>query len=159
MYKYIVKFYPELLKQREGLNLKPTYNEVKDAAVIYSNAGEKSKVKKGIDISTLEVGKDYIQFVLFCEVWLQQPTRSCKYFVQQLCKVEPYKNLINTSGRLFRGESEYIGDNDTLSVDDVEKDKLSDEEALIEVTRLFFRETKENREKIEKIKDILGGVE
>lgn len=158
MYKYRVKFYPELLKQREGLNLEPTYNEVKAAAVIYSDAGEKSKVKKGIDISTLEVRKDYIQFVLFCEVWLQQPTRSCKYFVQQLCKIELYRSLVNTSGRLFRGEFEYIGD-DTLSVDDVEKEKLSDEQTLIEVTRLFFRETQESREKIEKIKTILGGAE
>lgn len=156
MYKYRIRFYPELLKDREGLELERTYDDVKDAAIFYSDAGGKSKVKKGIDIQSLIVGKDYIEFTLFCEVWLQQPTRSCKYFVQQLCKIDPYKSLVNTSGRLFRGESEYIG-GITENKDDTEKEALTDEQTLIEVTRLFFRENGENRKKINLIKNILGG--
>lgn len=158
MYKYKIKLYPELLKQREGIDLRPTYNEVRSAALVYSEAGEKAKVKKSIDLNSIVVERDYIEFVLICEIFLQMPTKSCKYFIQQLCKLDFYKRLINTSGRLFRGISELIEETSEIST---EKDyrELTDEEALIEIIKIFNRPSKENIILKQRIKKLLIGCE
>lgn len=153
MYRYHIKLYPELLSQREGINLEPTFDDVKAAAIVYSEAGEKSRVKKGIDLNSLVVRRDCIEFILFCEVFLRQPTKCCKYFIQQLCKLDFYKELINASGRLFRGESIFL-EEELASPEKVDRE-ITDEEALMYIIKLFYRDTKKNKETIKKIKEII----
>ena len=68
---------------------------------------------------------------------LQFPTKAIRSFITQLSKIPPYSGLITSSGRLFKGEFELIED-------EVIEQELSDEQTLIEVTKLFFRETEEN---------------
>lgn len=156
MYKYRIKLYPELLKQREGIDLTPTYYDVRNAAIVYSEAGEKARVKKYIDLKSLVVKKDCIEFLLYCEVFLNVPTKSCKYFIQQLCKLEFYKGIINSSGRLFRGESEFIEEKDDLKKEDIDNE-LTDEEALIEIIKIFNRNDKQNIALRRSIKNLLEG--
>lgn len=152
MYRYQIKLYPELLSQREGINLESTFDEVRAAAIVYSEAGEKSRVKKGIELNSLVVRRDCIEFILFCEVFLRQPTKCCKFFIQQLCKLDFYQQLINASGRLFRGESIFLEEEEELASPDRE---ITDEEALTHIIKLFFRNTEKNRETISKIKEII----
>lgn len=151
MYRYYIKLYPELLSQREGINLESTFDDVRAAAIVYSEAGEKSRVKKGIDLNSLIVRRDCIEFILFCEVFLRQPTKCCKHFIQELCKLRFYKELINASGRLFRGESVFLEEESQEKVDR----EITDEEALMYIIKLFYRNTVKNRETINKIKEII----
>lgn len=155
MYRYQIKFYPELLSQREGINLESTFDEVRAAAIVYSEAGEKSRVKKGIELNSLVVRRDCIEFILFCEVFLRQPTKCCKFFIQQLCKLDFYKKLINASGRLFRGESIFLEEEEELASPEKVDREMTDEEALTYIIKLIFRNTEKNRETISKIKEII----
>lgn len=161
MYKYKIKLYPELLKQREGIDLTTTYDDVRNAVLVFSQAGEKARVKKYIDIDSLDVKKDYIEFILCCEVFLNVPTKSCRYLIQQICKVDYFKKLINSSGRLFRGESEFLEEtNDDISAEkEYRKRELTDEEALIEIVKIFYRPTERNLILKQNIKELIIGGE
>lgn len=155
MYRYSIKLYPELLKQREGIDLTTTYDDVRNAVLVFSQAGEKARVKKYIDIDSLNVSKDCIEFILCCEVFLNAPTKGCRYLIQQLCKLDYYQNLINASGRLFRGSAELIEEKNN----NIEKEKreLTDEEALILIIKIFNRPSEKNLLLKQNIKKILIG--
>lgn len=157
MYQFRIRLYPELQKTRENLYLDSSIEDVKKIAKSYNCSGEKAANKKKIQIETIQIENgDTIQFVLESEAWLQFPTKAVRGFISKLSKVKPYCDLITENGRLFKGESENLEvTKDTINSDI--KENLTDEEALIEVTRLFFRETADNRNKIQLIKRILGG--
>ncbi|MDO9493809.1 hypothetical protein [Acetobacterium sp.] len=157
MYRYQIRLYPELLKNREGLKLDPTLDLVKEIAKDYTIAGMKAANKKGIEEDTIEIKNgNTLQFILVSEAWLKFPTKAIRNFISKLSKIEPYNGLITPNGRLFKGESEFLGE-DILDIVD-EKLKLTDERALIEIIRLFFRETEGNRKTINMLKEIVGGV-
>ena len=150
MYQFRIRLYP--LNTRENLHLESSLKDLKKIAGEYNNSGMKAVNKKEIGIETLEIKNgDIIEFILASDAWLQFPTKAIRSFISKLSKIKPYSDLITPNGRLFKGESEFLKD----SYDD--SNELSDEEALVEVTRLFFRETEENRNKINLIKKILGG--
>ena len=149
MNRFNIKLYPEMSKT-EDINLEPTLTTVKRTATEFSENGRRATNRKWIEEDTIRIDKDVIQFVLVSDAWLQFPTKAIRGFISQLSKIPPYNDLITSSGRLFKGESELIEE-------EIEEQELSDEQTLIEVTKLFFRETEENRNKINQIKMILGG--
>lgn len=160
MYRFMIELYPLLLSTREGLDLTPTLEEVKEIAKAYTLAGEKASNKKGIEQDSIKVKNgNILEFILYSEGWLAFPTKALRSFISNISKIEPYKGLITPNGRLFKGESKFLGSNileDEVS-EDTEELELNDEQIFIEVSRLFFRETEENRKKIIKIKEIIKG--
>lgn len=151
MNRYKIMLYPEKSKTSD-INLEETFDTVYSIADGYSSKGKLAANRKWIDLATIEIKKDIISFELVSDAWLEFPTKAIRQFISDLSKTEQYRGLITSSGRLFKGESEII--EDTASIDEKE---LSDEECLLEVTKLFFRENPENRKKINTIKAILGG--
>jgi hypothetical protein len=155
MYQFRIRLYPELLKTRENLHLDSSLEDVKKIAEDYNDSGMKAVNKKEIEVETIEIKNgDTIEFVLTSEAWLQFPTKAIRSFISKLSKMKPYSDLITPNGRLFRGEFEFL---ENANDDSNLQRELSDEETLVEVTRLFFRETEENRNKINLIKKVLGG--
>ena len=149
MNRYKIILYPEKAKS-EDINLEETRAIVTNAASLYSEKGKRAANTKWIDLESIEIVKDEISFILVSDAWLEFPTKAIRQFISDLSKTTQYSKLITSSGRLFKGKSELIED-------DTEIDELSDESCLIEVIKLFFRETEENRKKINAIKKILGG--
>lgn len=149
MNRFNIKLYPEKSKTQD-IDLEPTLPTVKRIASVYSEDGRRAANKKWIEDESIHIEKDLIEFILASDAWLQFPTKAIRGFISQLSKESPYDGLITSSGRLFKGESELIEE-------EVTEQELSDEQTLIEVTKLFFRETEENRIKINQIKQILGG--
>lgn len=135
----------------ENIFIEDSSETVLQVAETYNKDSRRAANKKWIEIGSINLDKDTISFVLASDSWLQFPTKAIKGFISMLAKYEPYKSLITPSGRLFKGEFEFIED------EVVEEQELSDEETLLEVTKLFFRQTEENRRKIDAIKQVLGG--
>lgn len=79
------------------------------------------------------------------------PTKALRGFISKLSKTPEYSKLITASGRLFRGDAEYLEEKS------IDAEDLSDEEILIAVTKLFFRENEDNRRKINAIRELIGG--
>jgi len=155
LYRFRIRLYPELLKTRENLHLDSTIEDVKEIAEDYNVSGMKAVNKKEIETKTLEIKNgDTIEFVLASDAWLQFPTKAVRSFISRLSKIKPYSDLITPNGRLFKGEFEFL---ENANEDSNLQKELTDEEALVEVTRLFFRETEENRNKINLVKKVLGG--
>lgn len=154
-YRYYVKLYPELLKTRDGLDLSTTLEEVRKTAEMYNTVGVTAANRKSIEMDSIRIENgNTLELILESDAWLQFPTKALRYFISKLSKTYPYSALITNNGRLFKGESMVL---EQKEKDITEEQQISDEEALIAVTRLFFRENEENREKINKIKDVLRG--
>lgn len=149
MNRFKIRLYPEKSKV-EDVNLENTLTTVRSVAREYSEDGKRATNRKWIEDNTIFVQKDTIEFILASDSWLKYPTKAIRSFISKLSKVPPYTELITPNGRLFKGESE-------LLEEEITEYELSDELTLIEVTKLFFRETEENRKKIGQIKNILGG--
>jgi hypothetical protein len=149
MNRFKIKLYPEKSKTDE-INLEDTLLLVKDVAKEYSSDGKRASNRKWIEDDSITICNDTIEFILASDAWLEFPTKAIRNFISKLSKHSPYSELVTASGRVFKGESEYLEE----EINEVE---LSDEQTLIEVTKLFFRENEENRRKIDMIKRILGG--
>lgn len=150
MHKYHIWLWPEKGKT-ETIHLESTKKTVLQVADAYSNAGKKAANRKWIEDGSVAINGDCIKLILCSDAWLNVPTKALRGFISMLSKTPEYKDLITSSGRLFKGESEYIPEGEVL------EEELSDEQILIEVTKLFFRENEENRKKINAIREILGG--
>lgn len=154
-YRYKIKLYPQLLKTREGIDLNCSLETVKEIAESYNKNAVIATNGKRINTEEITVENgNTIVLILESEVWLQYPTKALHSFISKLAKVSPFTELITSNGRLFRGEFEFLESEET---ENKNEKTLSDEETLILVTQLFFRETQENRKKIDDIKKILGG--
>lgn len=155
MYRFRIRLYPELLKTRDNLHLDSSLEDVKKKAEDFNDAGMKAANKKKIETETIKIiNGATIEFVLASDAWLQFPTKAVRSFISKLSKINPYSDLITPNGRLFKGESEILENvNDDLNL----QTELTDEETIVAVTRLFFRETEGNRNKINLIKRVLGG--
>ena len=147
MNRFKIRLWPEKAKT-EKINLEDTSELVTHIADIYSDEGRRAANRKWIEKDSIKINGDCIELVLCSETWLNFPTKALRSFISKLSKTPEYKGLITTGGRLFKGESEYLEE-------DILEEDLSDEQVLIEVTKLFFRETEENRKKINKIKEII----
>ena len=152
-FRYRITLYPELLSTRENVNLnegKADVKAVQAAVEEFNRVSSKARVKKSIDPASLRVNRDSLEFVLSSSVFLKQPTKGARLFINLLLKMPKYDGLVR-NGRLFKGECELLEEEPSAD----ERRILTDEEALIEVTRLFFRETAQNRATIETIKELL----
>jgi hypothetical protein len=105
--------------------------------------------EKYIEEGSLVVRKDHISLILVSAAWLNTPTKALRYFIIHLAKTEPYKRLITDNGRLFRGECEVM---ESRVTDEPERE-LTDEEAMIELVKLFNR--KDDTKMINEIKELL----
>lgn len=153
MYKFEVKLYPELLKNRELLELSTADLEnIFKIAENYNSVCKNAPNKKIIDLESLKIeDSNTIVFVLSSEQFLQFPTKAVRYFISNLSKIKPFKNLITPNGRLFKGESNLLENDFT----EQNQHLNTDEEIFIALSKLFFRNTDKNREIIKKIKNIL----
>lgn len=151
MHRFKVKLWPEKAKI-EKINLEQTIETVTSIADEYSDEGRRATNRKWIEQDSIKITGDCIELILCSEAWLNFPTKALRGFISKLSKSSEYNGLITTSGRLFKGESEYLEE-------DILEEELTDEQVLIAVTKLFFRETEENRKKINQIKEIIGGSE
>lgn len=149
MNRYLITLFPEKAKT-VNISIKDSLKTVLDVAETYNQNAKRAANKKWIEMESIKLNKDTISFILASDAWLEFPTKAIKGFITELAKLEPYRSLITSNGRLFKGDFEHIEET-------AEDRVLSDEETLIEVTKLFFRKTEENRKKIEAIKNILGG--
>lgn len=105
-----------------------------------------------IAIKIVDSVKEIILELILCsETWLNFPTKALRGFISKLSRTGEYEPLITENGRLFKGDSEHIENNIT-------NEELTDEEAIIELVKLFHRENEVNRAKINAIKEILGGT-
>lgn len=150
MNRFDITLFPEKART-EDLFLEDSLETVRRVAEAYNLEARRAANKKWIETESIRIQKDSIRFVLASELWLNFPTKAIKGYIAMLAKEEPYTSLITPSGRLFRGESEFLEEKPA------EQQALSDEEALIETIKLFYRPTQENQQKIAAIKKILGG--
>lgn len=151
MNRFKIRLWPEKART-EKINLEPTIEIVTRIAKDYSDEGRRAANRKWIEENSVKITRDCIELILCSEAWLNFPTKALRVFISKLSKTSEYNGLITAGGRLFKGDSEYLEE-------DVLEEELSDEQVLIAVTKLFFRETEENRKKINAIKDIIGGSE
>lgn len=149
MHSYQITLYPALTKPE--VSIADSLEIVLRVAEEYNMNVRRAINKKTIDTTSITVEKNAICFILESDTWLEFPTKAIRGFISMLSKCEPYSSLKTRSGRLFKGESQFIENAAQKKRD------FSDEEALLEVTKLFFRQTEENRRKINDIKKILGG--
>lgn len=149
MNRFKIRLWPEKAKT-EKINLEQTIELVTHIADEYSDEGRRAANRKWIEKDSVKITGDCIELILCSETWLNFPTKALRSFISKLSKTSDYQGLITTSGRLFKGESDYLEE-------DIVEEELSDEQVLIEVTKLFFRETEENRRKINAIRAIVRG--
>lgn len=95
---------------------------------------------------------------------ISQISRSLRLFSMYLIDETHTLNFSNlvTGKRLFRMNASELFNQPRENIpvtyiEDTTEQLLTDEQALIEVTKLFFQETDENRRKINIIKQIIGG--
>lgn len=150
MFRYRVKLWPEKARSTT-VNLEPTIEVVLAIAEEYNDEGRRASNRKWIEDGSIEIHGDSIELILCSETWLNFPTKALRGFISKLSRTGEYEPLITESGRLFKGDSEHIENNTT-------NEELTDEEAIIEIVKLFHRENDENRRKIDAIKSILGGT-
>ncbi len=149
MNQYRISLFPERSKTEEVF-IEDSLDTVKSVAQIYNQNALKAANRKWIQLETVTIEQDTIRFVLASEAWLEFPTKAIRSFISMLAKYEPYRSLITPSGRLFKGDSEFMENK-------AAEQELLDGEVLIEVIKLFFPKTEESRKKIEKIREILKG--
>ena len=150
MFRYRVKLWPEKARSTT-INLEPTIEVVLAVAEEYNDEGRRASNHKWIEDGSIAIHGDSIELILCSETWLNFPTKALRGFISKLSRTGEYEPLITESGRLFKGDSEHIENNTT-------DEELTDEEAIIEIVKLFHRENAENRRKIDAIKAILGGT-
>lgn len=158
---YEIAYFLERSQQRDQIELtgeehERVFAEVQTAAELFNQAGERARVHKRIEPDSVVLERDgTIRFTLLCEIYLQQPTRSAHYFVEKLIKTsEYYQGLVNSSGRLFKGDWRYLGERQEKSSPQTSPQELTDEQAQIKLVKIFSRG---HRELIDQIKEILGG--
>lgn len=150
MNRYKIRLWPEKSKS-EKINLEATVNTVLEIATEYSVEGRRATNRKWIEQNSIVINGDCIELILCSETWLNVPTKALRGFISKLSKTPEYSKLITASGRLFRGDAEYLEEKS------IDAEDLSDEEILIAVTKLFFRENEDNRRKINAIRELIGG--
>lgn len=146
MYFFRIRLWPEKAKT-EKINLEYTLDLVSRIAEEYSDEGRRAANRKWIEKDSVKISGDCIELILCSDAWLNYLTKALRSFISKLSRTSEYKGLITSRGRLFQGESQYLEEN-------ICDEELSDEEVLIEIVKLFFRETKENRKRINLIKEI-----
>ncbi len=154
IYRYDIKLYPEAVKKRDGLDLSCTIGALREIAGMFNTVSSKVDNKKFIEVESLCIVGDTIMLSLYSVKWLEFPTRALRFFISKVAKLTEYIPLITDNGRLFKGESIYIAEEQENNM--VQEIKhLTDEELMIEMVKIFNRKTSENRMIIDKIKKIL----
>lgn len=147
MFRYRIRLFP-VRAVGTPVDLTPTLPRVQRAAEEFTLRGMRAANRKRIDVNSINIQRDMISLELYSDAWLGTPVKAIRSFISSLAREPEYRELITSSGRLFKGDSEEINEPE-------EPEELSDEQALIRVVQLFCRDSRESRIKIDEIKTIL----
>ena len=148
MYSYKVKLCPEACRTQPDLSLEDTIETLITAAKQYNTASATALNRKYIDIDSISVEGATITLILHSSVYLSTPVKALRTFISDLSKTKEFSALITERGRMFASIATPLEGKKVSA-------ELSDEELLKAVVELVCRETPENREKLDRIKEVI----